>query len=75
MHHRWRFTKTREGKRGGPFVKVNHWPSLVVSRQSGFGWRMEVLLLPHNALMNTSSTDSILQRSVSLQSGYILPGA
>ena len=39
---RWRFTKSREGKRGGPFVKVNHWPSLVVSRQNGFGWRMEV---------------------------------
>ncbi|CAL5219882.1 g1805 [Coccomyxa viridis] len=38
---RWRFTKSREGKRGGPFVKVNHWPSLVVSRQDGFGWRME----------------------------------
>lgn len=39
---RWRFTKSREGKRGGPFVKVNHWPSLVVSRREGFGWRMEV---------------------------------
>ena len=42
---RWRFTKSREGKRGGPFVKVNHWPSLVVSRQNGFGWRMEVRAL------------------------------
>ena len=51
MHSRWRFTKSREGKRGGPYVKVNHWPSLVVSRQDGFGWRMEVQLLPRGFLM------------------------
>lgn len=46
MLSRWRFTKSREGKRGGPYVKVNHWPSLVVSRQDGFGWRMEVFAPP-----------------------------
>ncbi|GAB4815619.1 hypothetical protein N2152v2_008075 [Parachlorella kessleri] len=41
-HHecRWRFTKSKEGLRGH-YVKVNHWPSLSISRTPSWGWRME----------------------------------
>jgi len=37
---RWRFTKTRFGKRGH-FVKVNHWPSLLISRLPDWRFKME----------------------------------
>jgi hypothetical protein len=37
----WRMCKTRYGVRG-EFIKVNHWPSLIVSRDPDtWGWRME----------------------------------
>lgn len=47
LHGRWQFTKSGRlpgpsGKRvKGQFVKVNHWPSLSISRKSDWGWRME----------------------------------
>ena len=41
----WRFTKSGNlpcGRRvRGQFVKVNHWPSLAISRTPEWGWRME----------------------------------
>jgi hypothetical protein len=49
---RWRFTKTKEGKRGH-FVKINHWPSLIISRSRDWGWRMENCWVVY-----TSCTDS-----------------
>ena len=36
----WRFTKSRFGKRG-TFVKLNQWPSLIISRTERGGWRLE----------------------------------
>ena len=42
---RWRFTKSGNlpcGRRvRGQFLKVNHWPSLAISRTPDWGWRME----------------------------------
>ncbi|PSC75299.1 F-box family isoform B [Micractinium conductrix] len=37
---RWRFCKTRHGVKG-LYVKVNHWPSLTVSRTPAGGWQLE----------------------------------
>ncbi|KAK9806004.1 hypothetical protein WJX73_003769 [Symbiochloris irregularis] len=37
---RWRFAKTKQGKKGH-YIKVNNFPSLVLSRTKNWGWRME----------------------------------
>lgn len=37
---RWRFTKSRGGKRG-QFIQVNRWPAYTITRTADFGWKLE----------------------------------
>ena len=51
-------------------MKVNHWPSLVVSRQNGFGWRMEVRALAvqlTDALLGSRSCHARLSPTEAIQ--------
>jgi hypothetical protein len=47
---RWRFCNSKEG-RPGHYVKVNHWPSLSISRTPSGGWVMENLWVVHEAVL------------------------
>lgn len=53
--NRWRFTKSREGV-AGQFVKVNHWPSLSISRTPSWGWRMENSWVVYTAQLEPGGT-------------------
>lgn len=63
---RWAFRTSRLG-RTGPYVQVNHWPSMEISRTSNWGWEMQNLWVVYQADLPLVSMPKSLSEIIMLE--------